>query len=83
MSDGYGDNEVIVYRIEVLEEEGRFVATWVTGDGREAGAGAYSASPIGALAELISTMIKVAEDTIEDTRNTAKQVEALFDRRPT
>ena len=52
-----------VWRIEVFQEEdGRFAAEYVTGDGNEAGMSAYSATPIGALAEMVATLIKVAED---------------------
>ena len=52
-----------VWNISVFrEDDGRFAADYESGDGREAGMGNYSATPIGALAELCATLIKVAED---------------------
>lgn len=51
-----------VLTIRVFRDEDQFAAEWITADKREAGMGAYAATPIGALAELIATLIKVAED---------------------
>lgn len=53
----------IVWQIEVFrEDDGRFAAEWFTLDRAESGMGPYAATPIGALAELCATLIKVAED---------------------
>lgn len=53
----------VIYRIEVFQEEyGRYAAKFKSGDRRIGGMGQYSATPIGALAELCSTLIKVEED---------------------
>lgn len=46
------------------EDDGRFAAEWQSGG--EAGWGGYSATPIGALAELIMTLLKVEEDRVLD-----------------
>jgi hypothetical protein len=52
-----------VYRIEVFrEDDGRFAAEFETNGGREAGMSNYAATPIGAMAELCSTLIMVEED---------------------
>ena len=57
------DTDTTVYTITVFrEDDGRFAAEWLTGDQREGGMGEYSASPIGAIAELTATLIKVEED---------------------
>lgn len=56
------DGEVM-YFIEVArEEDGRFCATYHSADRKTAGSGEYSATAIGALAELCATLIKIAED---------------------
>jgi hypothetical protein len=53
----------VVCRIEVFrEDDGRYAAEFRAGDGRVGGMGNYAATPIGALAELCATLIKVAED---------------------
>lgn len=57
--------EDTIWKIRVwCEEDGRCAADYMTGDGREGGMGEYSSTPLGALAELISTLIKVAEDKL-------------------
>ena len=56
-------NTDVVWTIEVFrEDDGRFAADFRSGDKRAGGMGEYSATPIGALAELCSTLIKIAED---------------------
>ena len=51
------------YTIEVEHgEDGRWFASWTTGDKREGGCASYSTTLVGALAELCSTLLKVAED---------------------
>lgn len=56
-------NTDVVWTIEVFrEDDGRFAADFRSGDKRVGGMGEYSATPIGALAELCSTLIKIAED---------------------
>lgn len=56
------DLEIDVWKVRVFQDEDRFAAEWVTQDGKEAGMGEYAATPIGALANLCATLIKVAED---------------------
>lgn len=59
--------EKVAYRIEVFQEDdGSYAAEYQTGDGKEAGMGRYSATPIGALAELCATLIKVEEDNAKE-----------------
>ena len=51
------------YRIHVFrEDDGRYAAEYETGDGKEAGMGHYSVTPVGALAELVMLLIKIEED---------------------
>lgn len=45
-------------------ETGAYVATWRTPEGD--GQGGYSATPIGAVASALHTMILVAEDRVRD-----------------
>jgi len=60
----------VAYRIEIeREDDGRFFASYVTGDKREAGSGTYAATAVGALAELCATMIKVDEDKSIEARS--------------
>lgn len=62
-SDATETPEDFVWRIDVVQEEdGRYCADYITGDLLERGVGNYAATPIGALAELCATLIKVAED---------------------
>lgn len=57
----------IVLTIDVFrEDDGRFAAEYQREN--EAGMGEYSSTPIGALAELISTLIKVEEDNSVERR---------------
>ena len=61
------DVESVVWDIQVFrEEDGSYAASWETPDGMVAGMGNYSSTPIGALAELCATLIKVAEDEARD-----------------
>jgi hypothetical protein len=57
-------NDVVVYRIEVFLEadDGRFAAEFTSGDHTVGGMGEYSATPIGALANLCALLIKIDED---------------------
>lgn len=48
------------------EDDGRFAAEYTRDGGREAGMGRYSSTPIGALAELCATLIKVDEDNAKE-----------------
>lgn len=64
-----GAPEDVHYTIRVFrEEDGRFAADWLSGDGMEAGMGNYSVTAIGALAELVSVLIKVEEDKSMERR---------------
>lgn len=57
------ETETDVYRIRVFrEDDGQHAAEWETTDGKEAGMGNYSVTPVGALAELVMLLIKVEED---------------------
>lgn len=57
------DANEVIYEIKIFrEDDGRFAAEFTTGDGKVAGMGCYSATPIGALAELCCTLIKLKED---------------------
>ncbi len=55
-------DEELWYRIEVVRENGQFWTTWKNADGFSAGAAGPSSTPVGALADLCATLIKVAED---------------------
>lgn len=56
-------SEIIVYRIEVEREaDGRYFASWESGDGTQAGCAEYAATPVGALANLCATLTKLHED---------------------
>lgn len=52
-----------VLTIEVKrEEDGQYFASWETG--QETGCGNYSATVIGAVAEVLCTLVKVEEDRV-------------------
>lgn len=61
--------EDVHYTIRVFrDKDGRFAAEWLSGDEMEAGMGNYSATAIGALAELVAVLIKVEEDKSMERR---------------
>jgi hypothetical protein len=69
--------EHLVWRIEVFEDGGQFAAEFISADRKTAGMGNYSATPIGALAELCATLIKIAEDESIERRASPSQKEPM------
>lgn len=58
-----------VYRIEVVkEDDGRFVASFRSGDDKHGGMGEYSPTPIKALANLCATLADVDEEIVVERR---------------
>ena len=53
-------------RVNVIREDGEFAAEFTSGDGKVGGMGDYSPTPVGALANLCATLIKIDEDDAKE-----------------